>query len=93
MRDREGLITRIRQIRRAAATPDESGRSPAAAEQDRFRALETRVEQLENMLQGLQDSVHRESSRQSRRIAELETRTQPGALGKALDADARARGL
>ena len=99
MREREGLIARIRQIRSSSAPREEAGRSPAAAspaaavEQERIRGLETRVEHLEHMVQGLQDSVHRESSRQERRIAELESRTQPGALGKALDADARARGL
>lgn len=94
MREREGLIARIRQIRSSSAPREEAGRSPAAAvDQDLLRALETRVEHLEHMVQGLQDSVHRESSRQERRIAELESRTQPGALGKALDADARARGL
>jgi len=44
-------------------------------------------------VQGLQDSVHRESSRHAKRIAELEARVQPAALGKALSEDARARGL
>jgi hypothetical protein len=58
-----------------------------------MRALEVRVEHLEQMVQGLQDSVHRESSRQAKRIAELEARLQPAALGKALSEDARARGL
>jgi hypothetical protein len=37
--------------------------------------------------------VHRESSRHDKRIAELEARLQPGALGRALSDDARARGL
>ena len=37
--------------------------------------------------------MHRESSRLSKRVAELEAQIQPAALGKALNEDARARGL
>ena len=58
-----------------------------------LRALEVRVQHLEALVQGLQDSVHRESTRHDRRIADLEDRMKPSALGKALSDDARARGL
>jgi hypothetical protein len=61
--------------------------------QDALRALEVRVMHLEQLVQGLQDSVHRESSRQSRRIAEIEAAIQPAALGRTLSEDARERGL
>jgi hypothetical protein len=37
--------------------------------------------------------VHRESQRQSKRIAELEAQIKPAALGKALSNHARERGL
>jgi hypothetical protein len=37
--------------------------------------------------------VHRESTRQRERIAELEARIQPAALARALSEDARERGL
>lgn len=94
MREREGLIARIRQIRRvSAAGTGQALPSTPGAGQDELRALETRVAHLEQLVQGLQDSVHREASRQTKRITELEARTQPGPLGKALDEDARARGL
>jgi hypothetical protein len=94
VRERERLIARIGQIRRAGKTADESANPPAAEPQpDRIRALEARIEHLEALLQGLQDSVHRESHRHDKRIAELEARTQPAALGRALSDDARARGL
>ena len=91
MRERERLIARIRRV---AKTPDEEAK-PSAVDpvQDRLRVLEARITHLEALVQGLQDSVHREASRQTKRIAELETRTQPRALGKALSEDARARGL
>jgi hypothetical protein len=44
-------------------------------------------------VEGLQDSMHRESTRLSKRIGELEARIQPAALGRALSDDARERGL
>lgn len=94
MRERERLVSRIRQMRRIAklddAPPDSWARDP---ERDRLLPLEKRIAELEALVQGLQDSVHRESSRHSARIAELEARIQPGAMGKALSDDARARGL
>jgi hypothetical protein len=57
------------------------------------RALEERVGHLEQLVEGLQDSVHREARRQGKRIAELEARIDPAALSKALSKDARERGL
>jgi uncharacterized coiled-coil protein SlyX len=94
VREREGLIARIRHLRRTAeAVPEPVQADRVAPEQDELGALETRVAHLEQLVQGLQDSVHRESSRQSKRLAELEARIQPGALGKALSDDARERGL
>jgi hypothetical protein len=92
--ERERLIARIGQIRRAAKSIDDPTDSRGGdPERDRLRALEERITQLEALVQGLQDSVHRESSRHSARITELEARIQPSAMGKALSDDARARGL
>ncbi len=94
VREREGLIARIRQIGRAATASGEPAEPPPAdTAQDRLRALEARIEHLEALVQGLQDSVHRASSRHDKRISDLETRIQPATLGKALSDDARARGL
>ncbi len=113
MREREGLIARIRQLRRAAATTDKPATPKAATDKaatdnaatdtarpptgdpDRaeLEALQRRINDLEQLVQGLQDSVHRESERLSKRLTELEARTQPAALGAALSKDARERGL
>ena len=94
MREREGLIARIRQIRRVRAEADEPSRpTPGGRGQDELRALEARIAHMEALVQGLQDSVHRESTRQSKRIAELEARIDPAALHRALSEDARERGL
>jgi len=92
--ERERLVTRLRQIRRTGAT---TGAQPASDPRDSDRpplvALKERIAHLEKLLEGLQDSVHRESDRQGKRIAELETRIQPAALGEAMSKDARQRGL
>jgi hypothetical protein len=48
---------------------------------------------LERLVEGLQDSVHRESERQGKMIAELEAQIQPSAISAALSKDARERGL
>jgi hypothetical protein len=51
------------------------------------------VEQLEALLEGLQDSVHRESVREGERIGALEKRTEPEEISRALSRDARERGI
>ncbi len=92
MHEREGLIARIRHLRRVAAAPDPPARRAAPA-QSELQALESRVAHLEQLLQGLQDSVHREAKRTSKRIDDLEAQIQPAAVAKALSQDARDRGL
>ena len=62
-------------------------------QQDELHALEARIGQLEQLVQGLQDSVHRESTRLSQRVGELEAQVQPAALARAISKDARERGL
>lgn len=102
MRERERLIARIRTLRRVLQGPGASPGTPAtmdpaprdaSGEPDQLAALERRVAHLEGLLEGLQDSVHREFSRQGKRVAALEAQIQPGALGPALSKDARDRGL
>ena len=99
LREREGLIARIRQIRRVA-DPSSSPARPSAGPEDagheaegELRRLQARIAELEQLVQGLQDSVHRESRRQGDQIAELEAQLRPAALAKALSEDARNRGL
>ncbi len=100
MSERAGLIARIRQVRRSAAGADASaGRSTVdpqdarGTRDDRMDALEARVTHLERLVEGLQDSVYRESERHAKLIADLQAQTQPGAMGAALAEDARSRGL
>ncbi len=94
MRDREGLVARIRQMRRVPAQPDARAPRPQAdPAQDEPSMLEARVAHLEQLVQGLQDSVHRETMRLTKRVTELEASIQPATLSKALSEDARERGL
>jgi hypothetical protein len=92
--DRERLLRRIRQIRRAAAPPSDGPRDdPRDPQPDALQALEVRVAHLEQQLEGFQDSVHRESERHAELIAALEDKVEPGAMSAAIAKDARNRGL
>ena len=94
MAEPSGLIARIRQMRR---TTDSSGKAPQTTaprhDTTALEVLQTRVEHLEQLVEGLQDSIHRESERHGKRIAELEARMEPAAISVALSKDARDRGL
>ena len=89
MSEREGLVARIRRARRATVDPQ----ADRGTRDDRVDALEARLRHVEQQLEGLQDSVHRESERHGKLIAELQAQTQPGAMGAALAENARSRGL
>jgi uncharacterized coiled-coil protein SlyX len=93
LREREGLIARIRQVRRPTAAAERPQSSPDSPLPERLQKLEARVAHLEGLVEGLQDSVHRESERHSKLIAELQAQTEPGAMGAALAENARSRGL
>ena len=67
--------------------------NPAAGHERRIEVLEKRIDQLEAELEGLQDAIHRESIREGGRIGALEKRTEPSEMSRALNRDARKRGL
>ena len=52
-----------------------------------------RVDALEAMVEGLQDSVDRQARRQDERINELARRLEPAQLARAISDNARERGL
>ena len=56
-------------------------------------SLEARVTHLEAMIEGLQDSVHRETMRNKDRLDEMERKIEPAELSRRLSKDARERGL
>jgi vacuolar-type H+-ATPase subunit I/STV1 len=92
--ERERLVTRLRQIRQNGASTDAPPVSTSrGSDRAQLVALEERIAHLEKLLEGLQDSVHRESERHGKRIGELEARIEPAALGEAMSTDVRSRGL
>jgi hypothetical protein len=74
-----GFLEWVRRSRRAPEAPNE--------------ALERRIEHLEAALEGLQDAVHRESTRQGEEIEKLRRRIEPGEMARSLSDDARRRGI
>ena len=90
---RDGLIARIQRLRAPSATGHRPTPYADDPHTDPLQALEARVAHVEQLLEGLQDSVHRESERHGKLIAELQAQIQPGTIGAALAKDTRARGL
>jgi len=88
---RVAILGRVVQLRRGRRAPDAG--LQAAGHERRIEALEKRIDQLEALLEGLQDAVHRESLREEGRIGALEKRTEPSEISRALSRDARERGL
>lgn len=74
--------------RDVGSAPDE----PLQGE-ERLQRLEARLRHLEATLEGLQDSVYRETTRIDAQLAELREKTEPHAISQALSADARRRGI
>jgi hypothetical protein len=92
--ERERLVTRLRLMRQTGrSTETQPASDPGDPDRAQIVVLEQRIAHLEQLLEGLQDSVHRESERQSKRLAELEARIEPAALVEAMSKDARERGL
>jgi hypothetical protein len=60
---------------------------------ERLDSLERRVMHLETMVEGLQDSVHREITRMNMDLDDLHARTDPASIRRALSDDARTHGL
>ena len=76
-------------LERLRRRPRPSGEEPDG----RIEDLERRIASLEELVEGLQDAVHRESTRHDERTAVLERKTEPKEMARALSEDARRRGL
>ena len=90
---RVAILGRVVQLGRGRRAPDAAPQASGAGHERRIAALEERIDQLEALLEGLQDAVHRESVREGARIGALEERTEPSEISRALNRDARERGL
>jgi hypothetical protein len=89
---RVAILGRVVQLSRRRRAPD-AREAAAAGHERRIETLEERVDQLEALLEGLQDAVYRESVREGERIGALEKRTEPSEISRAVNRDARERGV
>jgi len=90
---RRELLDRVVQLGRGRRAAGQPGPEPADDQERRIRTLEERIDQLEALVEGLQDAVHREFVRQGARIGALEKRSEPAEISRALSRDARKRGI
>jgi hypothetical protein len=92
---RRTLSERVGRLQRSKTSEEPVRAEPPAEEaaDPRLDELRIRVERLESELEGLQDAMHREGVRQSKRIDELVKAIQPGAMARTLSEDARRRGI
>lgn len=90
---RAGLLDRVVQLGRRRRASGVAAQAPPDDPQQRIQALEERIDQLEALVEGLQDSIHRESTRVDRRINALEKKSEPAEISRALSRDARERGI
>ncbi len=79
--------------RRASYAAEAPDADPRSDDSHTIASLQARLAHLERQLEGLQDAMHREGTRQNKRITDLEARTDPAALAVALNRDERKRGL
>ena len=87
------VFRRARRLQRNQQLDAGTADEVASSVEQRLEAVERRLVHMEAMIEGLQDSVHRESIHRANQIAELERTTQPDAIRRALDKDARRRGI
>jgi hypothetical protein len=85
----ERAMRQLRPRRGSKSVVIDAGRPDPA----RLENLEKRFDQLEAMVEGLQDAVHRESVRQGREIDELQKKAEPAEIRRALGQDAREHGI
>ena len=88
-----GLLNRVVQTSRSRRSPERSGALPQEDASLRLAALEQQVAQLESLVEGLQDAIHRDSLRVREDLKDLQTRTRPAEMASALSQHARDHGL
>jgi hypothetical protein len=86
------LVDRVVEQRRRAKTEPGSDAGEVDHER-RIGALEQRVKELEALLEALQDSIHREATRQDEELEALEAKTQAREMARALGKYSREHGL
>jgi hypothetical protein len=96
---RRGLFARVMERRRLEASSSAEEATPEAEAEsgdpygDRIAALESRLDHLESLVEGLQDAMHRDSVRREQEIQALEQKTSPAWIARSLAEHDRERGL
>ena len=92
---RHGLLSRVLERRRLDEEPQsgQPSRPDTSAADDRIAELTRRIDNLEALVEGLQDAVHRDSQRRGQQIRELEARTDPAEMSRSLAKHSRQHGL
>jgi hypothetical protein len=86
------LLDRVVQQRRAvAAEPEVAADEPD--EGRRLEALADRVAHLEALVEGLQDSIHRDAVRRDRILEEIKETTEPATMMRSLERHSREQAL
>jgi hypothetical protein len=85
------LLDRVARLRRRDRSPQATLPTEGPHERQ-IQRLEARVEGLEELIEGLQDALYRETVRLEERIEALERKSEPGEIARALSAEARKRG-
>jgi hypothetical protein len=89
-----GLLGRLRRRRASAqASVSQTSREPSDALSSKLDVLQTQLNYVETLLEGLQDAVHRRSALEDKRNEELMRRIEPAQLAKDIANDARRRGV
>jgi hypothetical protein len=92
--NRRGLLDRVVRLRRShAARVETEAETTQDAEPVSLELLDERLARLEELVEELQDSLHRRAVRHDDEIVELQRRTDPAAMARSLAEDARVRGL
>lgn len=93
----DGRISRRRRVAGVVAAlrhrDEAADEQREAAPDTELAALRRRIDHLEAALEGLQDSVYRESRRHDEEIQALQKVVAPHAMAQAIEADARRRGV
>jgi hypothetical protein len=84
----ERMVVHLRPRRLTSIATDAGRQDPG-----RLENLDRRLDQLEAMVEGLQDAVHRDSVRHGREIEQLHKKAEPAEIRRALGQDAREHGI
>ena len=93
---RHGLLSRVLERRRLdvdANEPQPQPQDTSTTDDDQIAALERRVNDLEKLVEGLQDAIHRDSLRRGHQMQELEDKTDPAEMSRAIAKYSRNHGL